>query len=101
MKKWQHFTWTDQLVLGNLERFILLGSKVSEMWKLHRSPGINARLGDWQWDEQESNISFETQPNTCFIILSSLFEANDLIENIQLWKQVVGFVYIFTKNLNA
>lgn len=51
--------------------------------------------------EQESSISFEREPNTCFILLGSLVEASDLTHFIQSRKGAVVFVYIFMKILNT
>lgn len=36
-----------------------------------------------------------------FIILGSLSEASDLIENTQFWKEAVIVVYVVLKNLNT
>lgn len=71
------------------------------MWKLPRSPGIGAWPRDWQREEQESSVSLETGPNTCFILRGSLLEASDLIGNTQFWKEALVLVHLFMKILNT
>ena len=50
---------------------------------------------------RKSSVSFETGPNTCFILLGSLFEASDLMENPQFGKEALVFVHILMKILNT